>query len=84
MSEIPQAVLADRLSDLINGRRVHAAVFTTFSFDPEFFELHILPTLFGPRFNQYESTPTLHTRQGLPSLATGWKANHPVRLGESH
>lgn len=45
---IPQEVLGDALGEAIKGRKVRAAVFTTFSFDPGFFELHILPFLFGP------------------------------------
>lgn len=41
-----QIVLADALIEAIAGRRVKAAVFTTFEFDPAFFELHVLPCLF--------------------------------------
>ena len=39
-------VLSRRLGDAIDGRRLRAGVFTTFSFDPAFFELHVLPLLF--------------------------------------
>ena len=46
----PQRVLSDQISKAIAGRRVIAAVFTTFTFDPEFFELEILPILFEGRF----------------------------------
>lgn len=45
----PKRVLSDEISSAINGRRVVAAVFTTFSFDPAFFELDILPLLFEGR-----------------------------------
>ncbi len=47
--EVPQAVLAEQLGEAIAGRKVRAAVFTTFCFDPGFFELHVLPTLFARR-----------------------------------
>ena len=46
MSAIPQAVLGDALGEARAGRQVRAAVFTTFTFDPGFFELHILPLVF--------------------------------------
>lgn len=46
----PKQVLSDAISKAIAGRRVTAAVFTTYTFDPEFFELEILPVLFEGRF----------------------------------
>ena len=42
-------VLSDEISRVIDGCRVVAAVFTTYSFDPAFFELEILPLLFESR-----------------------------------
>lgn len=39
------AVISERLLELIDGREVVAAVFTTFTFEPEFFELEIIPLL---------------------------------------
>ena len=46
----PKRVLSDEISKAIAGRRVTAAVFTTYTLDPEFFELEILPILFEGRF----------------------------------
>lgn len=46
----PKRVLSDEISKAIDGRRVVAAVFTTYTFDPAFFELEILPILFEGRF----------------------------------
>ena len=46
----PKRVLSEEISKAIAGRRVTAAVFTTYTFDPEFFELEILPILFEGRF----------------------------------
>ena len=43
---IPMQVLSRQLGDAIAGRRVRAGVFTTFTFDPTFFELQVLPLLF--------------------------------------
>ncbi len=43
---LPSVVLSEQLAEAIAGRRVSAAVFTTFSFDPGFFEQHIVPVLF--------------------------------------
>ena len=45
----PGRVLSDEISGAIRGRRVVAAVFTTYTFDPAFFELEILPLLFESR-----------------------------------
>lgn len=42
-----QVVLSESLIGAIAGRRVTAAVFTTFEFEPDFFELHVLPCLFS-------------------------------------
>ena len=43
---IPMEVLSRQLGDAIEGRRLRAGVFTTFSFNPAFFELQVLPLLF--------------------------------------
>ena len=46
---VPQEVLYEVVLASIEGRKVRAAVFTTFQFDPEFFELHVLPCICGER-----------------------------------
>ena len=46
---VAKRVLTDEISSKIGGRRVVAALFTTYSFDPAFFELEILPLLFESR-----------------------------------
>lgn len=43
MTDIPRAVLSERFQSLIAGRRLRAAAFLTFQFDPGFFEQEILP-----------------------------------------
>ena len=42
----PQNVLSQSLTEAIGVGRVRTAVFITYEFDPEFFELNILPLLF--------------------------------------
>jgi len=39
------AVISDKLKALIDGREVKAATFTTYTFEPEFFELEVIPLL---------------------------------------
>jgi hypothetical protein len=39
------AVVSDRLKELIDGASVRAAVFTTYTFEPDFFELEVIPLL---------------------------------------
>lgn len=43
MADIPHAVLSEHLEEQLRGRRLLAAVFLTFRFDPGFFEQEILP-----------------------------------------
>ncbi len=51
---IPAAVLSQQLSEVIGDRRVRAGVFTTFTFDPGFFELNVRPILFDQPFSQVD------------------------------
>lgn len=39
------AVVSDQLKGLLDGSEVRAAVFTTYTFEPEFFELEVIPLL---------------------------------------
>lgn len=47
----PTRVLSEAFAERIGGRRVLAALFTTYTLDPAFFELEILPLLFEGRIN---------------------------------
>ncbi len=47
----PTRVLSEAFSEKIGGRKVLAALFTTYTFDPAFFELEVLPVLFEGRIN---------------------------------
>ena len=66
--EVPQSVLAESLSEQIDGRPVRAAVFTTFSFDPGFFESHVLPLLFDAAFSQVEKIKRIQLEDELRSV----------------
>ena len=65
---IPQSVLSQRLGEKIKGRRVRTAVFTTYTFDPGFFENHILPILFDKPFHQVEKVRCIQMEDALRSL----------------
>ena len=65
---IPSSVLSQQLSEQIQGRRVRTAVFTTFTFDPGFFEINILPLLFDQTFSQSDTGRLLQLEDALLSL----------------
>ena len=65
---IPQKVLGQQLAEVINGRRVRTAVFTTYNFDPGFFENHILPILFDKPFHQVEKVRLIQMEDAIRSL----------------
>lgn len=68
--EPPTEVLTDRLGEALAGREVVAAVFTTFRFEPAFFEQEILPVLFDmtwhhvPRFRAVQLDDVLRPLSG--------------------
>ena len=43
MADIPRAVVSEQFEQHFSGRRLLAAAFVTFRFDPEFFEQQVLP-----------------------------------------
>lgn len=50
-AEIPTGALSAQLEERIGGRTVKAALFTTFSLEPIFFEQSVLPLLFEESFS---------------------------------
>jgi hypothetical protein len=46
MTDIPSSVLSEAFQGIIKGRRLRAAVFLTFQFEPGFFEQEVLPAFF--------------------------------------
>ena len=65
---IPLAVLSQQLSEAIDNRRVRSAVFTTYSFDPGFFELQVLPLLFDQSFSQVDKVRRIQLEDAMGSL----------------
>ncbi len=66
--KIEQQVLSDALGEALAGRPVRAAVFTTFTFDPGFFELEILPNLFDRTFSPSETMRRVQLEDCLRSV----------------
>lgn len=84
MGAIPTAVLSERLSQAIRGRRVRAAVFTTFRFEPDFFEADILPLLFDQSFSHVEKVRRVQLEQalrGVEDVAVYYDASGLVAAG---
>lgn len=65
---IPRSVLSDSLGEILKGRRVRTAVFTTFSFDPAFFEQNVLPLLFDQPFSQADKVRQIQLEDALRDL----------------
>ena len=62
-TNIPQQlVLADALVSAIRGRKVKSALFATFEFEPEFFELNVLPCLESDATRQTAASRGRHAR----------------------
>ena len=61
-------VLTEQVAEAIDGRRVRSAVFTTFSFDPGFFELNILPVFFDQPFSQPDKVRRLQLEDALRTV----------------
>ena len=70
MSEIPHAVLSEAFEQRLSGRRVVAAVFTTFRFDPGFFEQEILPVLLDVPLSHAVAIRLVQLEDSLRSMRT--------------
>jgi hypothetical protein len=62
-------VLSEAVQEKLNRRRVLAAVFCTFRFDPGFFELEVLPLLFDLQLHQDRAIRKLQLEEALRPLA---------------
>lgn len=62
-----KAVISERLLELIADREVLAALFTTYTFEPEFFELEVIPLLLDPRspYSTDERVKRIMVRENL-------------------
>ncbi|MBE2283838.1 MAG: hypothetical protein IAE77_10315 [Prosthecobacter sp.] len=67
---IPQHVLSEELQRAMQGRRLVTALFTTFSFDPGFFEQEVLRLFFDEEVSHLPVLRTVQMEQALHSLST--------------
>jgi hypothetical protein len=69
MADIPRAVLSEHFQERIQGRRVVAAVFLTFRFDPGFFEQEILPAVLDVPLSHAPALRIIQLEDALRSLS---------------
>lgn len=71
MTNIPQEVLSDHFREVIRGRRLLAAIFATFRFDPAFFEQEILPVFLDIPLSHASSIRLVQLEDALRSVPEG-------------
>lgn len=67
---IDQAVLSEELQRIMKDRRLVTALFTTFSFDPGFFEQEVLRLFFEDEVSHLPALRTVQVEQALHGLRT--------------
>ena len=67
-SGIRTDVLSEQLQEVIRGRVVKAAVFTTYQFEPGFFEEDVLPLLFEQSFSHVPQIRLIQLEEALLSV----------------
>jgi len=67
----PHAVLSEQLEERLRGRRLVAAVFLTFRFDPEFFEQEILPVFLDVPVSHASAIKLVQLEDALRSVPSG-------------
>lgn len=68
MADIPHAVLSEQFEQSLAGRRLLAAVFVTFRFDPEFFEQQVLPVFLDVPTSHAEAIRRLQLEDALKEV----------------
>lgn len=68
MSDIPHEVLSDHFQERMGGRRLLAAVFATYQFDPGFFEREILPVFLDVTLSHAAAIKLVQLEDTLRSL----------------
>ena len=71
MADIPHAVLSEQFEQQLGGRRLLAAVFVTFRFDPEFFEQQVLPVFLDVPTSHAEAIRRVQLEDALRDVRTG-------------
>jgi hypothetical protein len=67
----PHAVLSEHLEEKLRGRRLVAAVFLTFRFDPEFFEQEVLPIFLDVPLSHASAIKLVQLEDALRSVPGG-------------
>jgi hypothetical protein len=72
MAELPpHSVLSEQLEERLRGRRLVAAVFLTFRFDPEFFEQEVLPIFLDVPLSHASVIKMVQLEDALRSVPIG-------------
>ena len=71
MADIPHTVLSEHLEEALSGRRLLAAVFLTFRFDPGFFEQEVLPVLLNVPVSHAAAIKLVQLDDALKSVPDG-------------
>lgn len=86
MIDVPHAVLSEHFSEHMQGRRVTHAVFTTFQFEPAFFEEEVLPVFFDLNYHHVAKIRILQLEEILRSsgarVAVYYDPNGLITSGE--
>jgi hypothetical protein len=67
----PTAVLSDELKSVVAGRRLLAAIFLTFRFEPDFFEQQVLPLFFDVSLSHAEAIKRVQMEDLLRDVSHG-------------
>jgi hypothetical protein len=68
MGDIPRAVLSEHFQERMKDRRLVSAVFTTFRFEPGFFEGEVLPVFFDVPLSHAGAIKLVQLEEALRSL----------------
>jgi hypothetical protein len=71
MADIPHAVLSEHLEEQLQGRRLLAAVFLTFRFDPGFFEEQVLPVFLNVPVSHASAIKLVQLDDALKAVPSG-------------
>ena len=68
MTEIPQSILSDHFQDRLSSKKLIAAVFVTYQYDPGFFEQEILPVFLDVAFSHLSQVRLVQLEDELRRL----------------
>ena len=86
MIEVPHQVLSEHFEERMRGRRLLHAVFTTFQFEPFFFEQEVLPVFFDLNFSHVPVIRAVQMEEALresgAKIAVYYDANGLLAAGD--